>query len=68
MVLVRMCILDLTQRLPDLVTSSSCHRPLPPEDRGGGGGGGGGGAMTSLHTHTLSKLDTCIVSREAWYW
>ena len=34
MVLLRLCILDLTQRLPDLVISSSCHWPLPPEDRG----------------------------------
>eukprot|EP00731_Ephydatia_muelleri_P012177 Em0006g1071a len=34
MVLVRLCILDLTQRLPDLVISSSFHWPLPPEDHG----------------------------------
>ena len=49
MALVRLCILDLTQRLPDMVKSTSGHWPLPPEDPL---------HISSLHTHTLSKLDT----------
>ena len=48
MVLVRLCILDLTQRLPDLVKSISCHWPLPPEDPW----------LCHHYTHTLCELDT----------
>ena len=47
MVLVKLCILDLTQRLPDFVISSSCHWPLPPEDR-----------MSLLQPRTLSVVIT----------
>ena len=48
MVLVRLCILDLSQRLSDWIISSSCHWPLPPEDRG----------YAVITPHTLSKLGT----------
>ena len=51
-------ILDLTQRLPDLVMSSSCHRHLPPEDRG----------YVIIATTYIEYDRYCIVSREEWYW
>ena len=58
MVLVRLCILDITQRLPDLVKSSSWHWPLPPEDRG---------YVLNAHKHSPGKHGTCEAVHEVWH-